>query len=213
MFMQSKLGQGEMLVKWNEQTSSIKQMTAALKQYQDVYSRMSGAERRSDIGKAMVENMQLLESTIKRVRSEMARPMTFDIVRSLPAKTLDEIAYKMRQLQAYRGGLNIGTQKGEIQQVNAEYDRLKKQMNEVMQKNQQMVSSNNALTRSWNYMKNRLAFYFTVGASTAFVKNLIEVRSQYEMNERALGILINSAERGSPLTMSQRKMWWIPQGD
>jgi hypothetical protein len=48
-------------------------------------------------------------------------------------------------------------------------------------------------------MKNRLAFYFTVGASTSFIKNLIEVRSQYEMNERALGILIDSAERGTQI--------------
>ena len=60
-----------------------------------------------------------------------------------------------------------------------------------------MIASNNALGRSWNYMKNRLAFYVTVGASTSFIKNLIEVRSQYEMNEKALGILLDSASRGT----------------
>jgi hypothetical protein len=70
-------------------------------------------------------------------------------------------------------------------------------MDEILQKNQQMIGSNNALGRSWNYMKNRLAFYFTVGASTQFVRNLIDIRSQYEMNERALGILVDSASRGT----------------
>jgi hypothetical protein len=83
--------------------------------------------------------------------------------------------------------------------VETEIDRLKRKQDELMGKNQQLMNSNNALARSWNYMKNRLAFYFTVGASTAFVKNLIEVRSQYEMNERALGILIDSAERGTQI--------------
>ena len=48
-------------------------------------------------------------------------------------------------------------------------------------------------------MKNRLAFYFTVGAATQFVKQLVDIRSQYEMNERALGILIDSAEKGSQI--------------
>ncbi|MBQ1759265.1 MAG: hypothetical protein IIZ94_06255, partial [Prevotella sp.] len=55
-------------------------------------------------------------------------------------------------------------------------------------------------------MKNRLAFYFTVGASTQFVKNLIDIRSQYEMNERALGILVNSAERGTQIFNELSKM-------
>ena len=83
---------------------------------------------------------------------------------------------------------------------------LKNKQNELLAKNAQLIGSNNslirsntALGRSWNYMKNRLAFYFTVGASTQFVKNLIEIRSQYEMTERALGILVNSAERGTQI--------------
>ena len=112
-------------------------------------------------------------------------------------KTLDDIAYKMQRLASLRSGLNVETQQKEIRTVNQEYDRLKKKMDEVMQKNQSMIASNNALGRSWNYMKNRLAFYFTVGASTQFIKSLIEVRSQYEMNEKALGILLDSASRGT----------------
>jgi len=48
-------------------------------------------------------------------------------------------------------------------------------------------------------MKNRLAFYFTVGASTAFVKNLINIRGQYELLERSIGILFDSMQTGTKI--------------
>ena len=112
-------------------------------------------------------------------------------------KTLDEIAKKMQRLQAIRQNLDISKQKADIDRINDALGELKKQQDGVLQRNANMIKSNNALGRSWNYMKNRLAFYFTVGASTQFIKNLIEVRSQYEMNEKALGILLDSASRGT----------------
>lgn len=112
-------------------------------------------------------------------------------------KTLDEIAKKMQRLQAIRQNLDINKQKADIDRINAALGELKKQQDGVLQRNANMIKSNNALGRSWNYMKNRLAFYFTVGASTQFIKNLIEIRSQYEMNEKALGILLDSASRGT----------------
>lgn len=149
--------------------------------------------------KVLINEIQLAEREMRKFQMTMSRPTSFKNVMDLPTKTLDDIAYKMRQLASYRSGLNVSTQRNEISQVSLEYDKLRKRMDEILGKNQSMIGSNNALARSWNYMKNRLAFYFTVGASTAFIRNLIEVRSQYEMNERALGILIDSAERGSQI--------------
>jgi hypothetical protein len=114
-------------------------------------------------------------------------------------RTLDDIALKMQRLRAYKQGIDP-VKKGadtEIRQINNELARLQKTADNWMGKQEEIIKKNTALGRSWNYMKNRLAFYFTVGASTQFVKQLIDVRSQYEMNERALGILIDSAERGT----------------
>lgn len=152
-----------------------------------------------EAAKVLIREIQQAEREMQKFQQTMSRPVSLKDALAGSEKTLDDIAYKMRQLASYRSGLNIDTQKKEILQVNDEYNRLKKRMDEVMQKNQQMLASNTALGRSWNYMKNRLAFYFTIGASTQFVRNLIEVRSQYEMNERALGILIDSAERGTQI--------------
>lgn len=174
-------------------------LSMKLKEMTGAYYKMSQSERNAATGQELADKIQRTQRAIQEIQKQMTRPVSFESIIKFNPKTLDEIAYKMQQLSSYRSGLDINTRKNEIRQVNAEYDRLKKKMDEVMQKNQSMIASNTALGRSWNYMKNRLAFYFTVGASTAFVKNLIDIRSQYELNERALGILINSAERGTQI--------------
>lgn len=187
------------------ETASYNNLSTTLKQLKQAYDRLTSSERNSDQGKVLVASMNEVERAIQRIKAQAARPVSLESIigingkGGLSEKTLDDIAYKMQRLASYRSGLDVNVRRAEIREVNTEYDRLKKKMDEVMQKNQQMIGSNNALGRSWNYMKNRLAFYFTVGASTQFIKNLIEVRSQYEMNERALGILINSAERGTQI--------------
>lgn len=174
-----------------------KQLSNTVKGFQN----LSGAKRDAEQGTAAINKIHQLRLALREIQNQMNRPISLSKAMGLEENTLDRIAYKIQQLNAYRGGLNITDPKqvGEMRTVENEIDRLKKKQDELMGKNHQLMNSNNALARSWNYMKNRLAFYFTVGASTQFVKNLIEVRSQYEMNERALGILIDSAERGTQI--------------
>lgn len=183
------------------QYDSIKRVGNALKQLQDAYSRMSNEERNSPIGKQMIRQMQELQRQSQQLRAQMSRPINLKDALGGSEKTLDDIAYKMRQLASYKMGLNITDPKAmeEMRQVDTAINRLKKQYDDLMGKNQSMIASNNALGRSWNYMKNRLAFYFTVGASTQFIKNLIDIRGQYELLERSIGILIDSAQNGSQI--------------
>ena len=198
------LGIQEQQVKMaNTETDAYKKLSSTLAHLRQAYDLLGKSDRGSDQGKALIASIHEVERAMQKIRAQEARPVSLESIigingkGGLSEKNLDDIAYKMQRLASYRSGLNVETQKKEISTVNAEYDRLKKKMDEVMQKNQSMIASNNALGRSWNYMKNRLAFYFTVGASTQFIKSLIEVRSQYEMNEKALGILLDSASRGT----------------
>ena len=193
----------------DEETASYRSLDTALKQYKQAYNALTDSELKSDNGKMLIRRMQEISREIQKIQALSARPISLESiigksvggarVDGLSEKTLDDIAYKMQRLASYRSGLDVETQKKEIRTVNQEYDRLKKKMDELMQKNQQMIGSNNALGRSWNYMKNRLAFYFTVGAGTQFIKNLIDIRGQYELLERSIGILIDSAQNGSQI--------------
>lgn len=189
------------VVNWDEQTSSIKRLSTALKQYQDAYGRLTAEERNSPFGKQMIFDMQVIERNIKNLRKEMSRPISLSSAMYGSEKTLDDIAYKIQRLQSYKRGINITDPKqaGEIRQVDAEINRLNADLQKYMATTKQAHFANNALTRSWNYMKNRLAFYFTVGASTQFIKQLIDVRGQYELLERSIGILVDSAQNGSKI--------------
>ena len=179
--------------------NSINKLSEALKQAQEAYAKLNAEERNAPVGKAMRQRLQEIEHDLQKTRKEMSRPIDLKSALSGSEKSLDDIAYKMQRLRAYKQGIDP-VKKGadtEIRQINNELARLQKTADNWMGKQEEMIKKNTALGRSWNYMKNRLAFYFTVGASTQFVKQLIDVRSQYEMNERALGILIDSAERGT----------------
>lgn len=183
----------------DESTASHDRLKASVAQLTAAYNRLTASERDSDMGKNLADQIQRATRSLQELRTQMSRPVDLKTVLGMPAKTLDEIAYKIRQLQAYRGGINIMSPAGkqEIQEVNQALDRLKIKQREIMGQNTKLATSNNVLGRSFNYIKNRLAFYFTVGASTQFVRNLIEIRAQYELLEKSIGVLVNSAEQGT----------------
>ena len=180
---------------------TIKNTTAYMKQLQDAFGRLNAQGRNSDFGKQLREELQMVNRVLQKTRAEALRPISLESALALPKRTIDDIVYKIQQLNSYKRGLDLfdPKQKAEITDIDREINKLNKDLNKYTQTTRQAKDMSNALGRSWNYMKNRLAFYFTVGASTQFVKNLIDIRSQYEMNERALGILINSAERGTQI--------------
>ena len=172
-----------------------------LKELTSQYNQVSIEEIKAGNANHIINAIQQTSREAQKLQSIMNRPTSFASAMKLSEKTLDDLSYKIRQLQSYRLGINLQNPNtaNEIKQVDEAILKLQKDMDKYLSKSKDVLNSNNALSRSWNYMKNRLAFYFTVGASTQFIKNLIEVRSQYEMNERALGILINSAERGTQI--------------
>lgn len=191
--------QAKQVVNWDEQTSSIKTLSAALKQYQDTYAKMSAIERNSPFGKQIISDIQVLERNIQKVRREMSRPLNFSSAMAGSERTLDDIALKMQRLRAYRQSIDITKPNAanDIKQVDDALAKLQRDMDKYMSKSKQVNEINTALGRSWNYMKNRLAFYFTVGATTQFVKSLVDIRGQYELLERSIGILVDSAQNGS----------------
>lgn len=181
----------------NMTTASYSELSQHLKQLQSAYNKLGADRIKKGEGIDIANEIQRTQRAMQKLQQTMSRPVSLKDAFGGSEKTLDDLAYKMRRLQSYRGGLNFKTQSDEVLRVNQKYAELQKKMDVIMERNQRMIASNNALGRSWNYMKNRLAFYVTVGAGTSFIKQLIDVRSQYEMNEKALGILLDSASRGT----------------
>ena len=140
------------------------------------------------------------ERELERLKNTATMPATLNMenVMGMSEKTLNEISTKMKAISQLRQQMPINDKNG-ITQLNMEYSRLSKMQSEILGKNANLISSNSALGRSFNYIKNRLAFTLTVGAFTGFLRSLLEVRGQYELLERSLGVLMDDMERGSQI--------------
>ncbi len=135
------------------------------------------------------------QAKVDKLRQTASMPTTFSGVMNMPTKTLDEIARKMQAINQMRGGLAIGSH--ELKNLNVEYARLSQLQSEALGKNKDLIHSNNGLARSFGYIRNRIVYAFTIGAVVNFAKSLVQVRAEYEMLERSIGILIGSMERGT----------------
>jgi len=137
------------------------------------------------------------EKQLERLKAKAAIPTTMSGVLGMSERTLNDISAKMKAISSLRAQTPIGS--ADISRLNSEYARLSRLQSEIIGKNATLIESNNALGRAFNYIRNRLAFTLTVGAFTGFVRQLYEVRGQYELLERSLGVLVNSFQRGSQI--------------
>lgn len=139
-----------------------------------------------------------LNNAIAKAQKEVERfrKPTWDSVMGMDESSIDAITKKMTALKSVTIDPN---NKAQVKTLNDEYQRLAQRQQELMGRNAALTSSNNGLARSFGYIRNRVVFALTLGAMGQFVRNLYEIRSQYELLERSLGVLTNSFQRGSEI--------------
>lgn len=134
------------------------------------------------------------------------KPLTPNQVLGMPEKTLDDITRKLQAIRQVSSQLNINTQRGELNRLNAEAQRLTKLQNDILGNNTKLTTSNRSLASAIGYIRNRMVYALTLGATTNFVKQVYEVRGQYELLERSLGVLVNSFENGKKIFQDLNEM-------
>lgn len=135
-----------------------------------------------------------IEKTIEKMRKK--KPLSLKDVMGMDESSVEAISRKMQALK--RVSVNP-KDIGQVRELGNEYQRLSRLQAEMLGKGIQLTHSNNALAQSFGYIRNRLVYALTLGAATSFVKQLYEIRSQYELLERSLGVLVNSFEKGSQI--------------
>ena len=185
----------------DSENASYNRLQQTLKTLQAAYNQLSNSERNSENGRALVASMHEVQRAMQKIQSQAARPVNLMAAMGLSEKTLDDINYKMQMLSRYRNGIDLTNPKSkdEIKRVNEELSRLKETQNKMMGTNTRHIHSNELLGRSFDYIKNRIAFVLTVGTITQFTKSIYEIRGQYELLERSIGILFDSMQQGSQI--------------
>lgn len=176
-------------------TNDISQATAKLRELMALQTKYTGK------GILSPEQWNRLQNAIDKTKQKIeslksAQPPTMSQVLGMDEKSVEAIARKMAALKRVSIDPNNAAQ---VRQLGNEYQRLSRLQAEMLGKNIQLTHSNNYLAQSFGYIRNRIVYAFTLGAITNFTKKLYEVRGEYEMLERSLGILVNSMEKGTQI--------------
>lgn len=188
----------------NMSDASLSKAQAKLAMLVDLQDRMRKSGLVDQTALNRVEKaIDTLSAKIKRLKAGggSSPALTLNDVLGMDEKGFDAIAKKMSALKKLSWS-NPQEQKIIIDQ----YQRLRQEQNKLLSSNAQMTRSNNYLAQSFGYIRNRIVYALTLGAITNFAKQLVEVRGQYELLERSLGVLLNSFERGSQVFQKLNQM-------
>lgn len=137
-----------------------------------------------------------IDQTQKKIEKLNQTQPTLKSIKGMDEKSVDDISKKLRALRNVQVDPKNTAQ---VKKLGDEYQRLTRLQNELLGKGIQLTKSNNYLAQSFGYIRNRIVYALTLGAATSFVKQVYEIRAQYELLERSLGVLIGSFERGSQI--------------
>ena len=146
-----------------------------------------------------VQQMNRVQNAIDNVKNKIERlrskkPMTMQEVLGMDENSIEAIARKMQALKR----VTIDPQNAQqVKQLGEEYTRLGKKQSEYLGKNLLIQKSNHMLASTFGYIRNRIIYAFTLGALAGFFRDLRNIRAEYEMLDRSLGILVGDFERGT----------------
>jgi hypothetical protein len=145
--------------------------------------------------------IQTTQEKIDKLRQK--KPTSIQDVLGMDESSVDAIAKKMAALKK----VTVDPQNtAQVKQLGDEYQRLSKLQTSLLGKNAQVIRSNNYLAQSFGYIRNRIVYALTLGAITSFTKQVYEIRGQYELLERSIGVLVGSFERGSEIFKELNEM-------
>lgn len=195
MAEQARQARKELQAALTTPSNTLEQAEKKLKNLKDVASKFPKAS-----GVLDAAQWNRLQNAIDKTREKIEKlnmtTPTLKTIKGMDEKSVDDISKKLRALRNVQVDPKNTAQ---VKKLGDEYQRLTRLQNELLGKGIQLTKSNNYLAQSFGYIRNRIVYALTLGAATSFVKQVYEIRAQYELLERSLGVLIGSFERGSQI--------------
>lgn len=150
---------------------------------------------------ASAQRLSNVIGTIKtRIKeAKTAAPKSVQEVLGMNENSLSAIEAKMKAIRNTIKSLDYRTQGADIDKLSAKYSELSKRQTKLLSRYALIEQGNKSLARSFQYLRNRILYVFTFSAIGGFIKQLYQVRGEYEMLERSIGILIGNMERGTQI--------------
>lgn len=172
-------------------------MTNAQRKLKEMVRTMDAMRKSGLFNETELNSYQKKLDALKRKIANIkpSKPLTLKEVLGMDENGIDAITAKLKALR----GIQVAPNSNEATQLANEYQRLKKAQGELLGQNAKLIGSNNYLAQSFGYIRNRIVYALTLGAITNFTKQIYEIRGQYELLERSLGVLTNSFQKGSQI--------------
>lgn len=179
-------------------------LTNAQRKLKEMVRIMDSMRKSGLFNETELNSYQRKLDVLKRKLANMkpSKPLTLKEVLGMDESSVDAIAAKLKALKS----IQVAPNSNDATQLANEYQRLKKAQGDLLGQNAKLIGSNNYLAQSFGYIRNRIVYALTLGAITNFTKQIYEIRGQYELLERSLGVLVNSFERGSQIFQELNNM-------
>lgn len=120
------------------------------------------------------------------------------------AKTINEQVKAIQYLKAARDKLNSSTMtekqyKQAVKSVNDEIARQQKEVDRLRGKQESLANSHRNLMDISGQLQRRLALVFSVSQITGYIKQLVEVRGEFELQQKSLQVLLQSKDQADKL--------------
>lgn len=192
-----------------------------LRQVRTAYYTLNESQRKSSRGVALFEDMKQLERLVPQMqRLDITLSSTKEKIAELQgviarlagewgrmseAERQSAAGQELRKkIDGYNEALKYlrKTEEGQVQ-VSQKIIQANK---EIEQSNVKLISSNNKLQQTFDYIQKRVAFLLTTYGSMNLVRQIINVRAEFESMERSLGVLVDSAQHGSEIFRELNQM-------
>lgn len=123
---------------------------------------------------------------------------------SSSTKSINEQIKAIQYLKAARDKLNSSTMTEKqynqtIKSVNEEIARQQKEIDRLRGKQEQLANSHRNLMDISGQLQRKLALVFSVSQITGYMKQLVEVRGEFELQQKSLQVLLQSKDQADKL--------------
>lgn len=194
-------------VKRDNLNQAIQRLTDSIKRGSKTDAQVAEEEKKNadirakaaDREKAAKEKLNKINE-VKRITSSVQNAMQY----SSETKSINEQVKAIQYLKIVRDNLNKKNMtdeqyKQQISAVNKEIQRQQTEIDRLRGKQEQLAKSHRNLMDISGQLQRRLALVFSVSQITGYMKQLVEVRGEFELQQKSLQVLLQSKDQADKL--------------
>jgi tape measure domain-containing protein len=167
---------------------SINERTAALAKLKNEYIALSEIDRNSDAGKGMLANIQAVDAEVQKLNS------SFTAIQQNAAGSINEKVAQLQKLRAEYAALSETDRKNSTI-GGAMLNNIRQLDNEVKKLNTDFSKTNTIASQ----VAIAIGSYLTLNAATDFIKQLVNVRGEFEQLSVAFTTMLGNKEKADKL--------------